>query len=183
MTLLRKFQIAILCVLALVVGGEVGNRIVDVRLENTNLHATVRMLMTEIIEQRVEMAAFEAEVASLTAEIRRSGMEGSKPAPSPAPVPAVTMTGWQSGKASWYGPGLYGNKTADGTVLTTATVCVAHKTLPLGTRIAVRYRGRTVETIVRDRGPYVAGRTLDLSHALAEQLGFTGVGTVEWRRL
>lgn len=74
--------------------------------------------------------------------------------------------------ASCYGPGLYGNRTANGTVLTTSTLGIAHKTLPLGTRLKLRSNGRTISVTVIDRGPYVAGRAIDLTEASTRQLGY-----------
>jgi len=58
------------------------------------------------------------------------------------------------------------------------TMGVANKTLPCGTKVKLRYRGRTVTVPVIDRGPYVAGRDYDLTTAVKEKLGFPGVGTV-----
>lgn len=80
--------------------------------------------------------------------------------------------------ASYYGPGLYGNGVACGGTLRPGTLGVAHKTLPCGTRVKLRYRGRTVTVPVIDRGPYVGGREWDLTGATARALGFSGVGTV-----
>jgi len=90
------------------------------------------------------------------------------------------ITGWSTSKASWYGPGFYGNTTADGTVYTDTIILVANKTLPLGTKVAINYNGRTVVAPVKDRGPYVAGRDFDLSAGLAAALGFSGVQTIRW---
>ena len=58
------------------------------------------------------------------------------------------------------------------------TLGVAHKTLPCGTKVKLRYHGRSVTVPVIDRGPYVAGRDYDLTEATKERLGFPGVGTV-----
>lgn len=85
--------------------------------------------------------------------------------------------------ASWYGPGLYGNTMACGGALAPGTVAVAHKSLPCGTRLEFHYRGRRVVAPVRDRGPYVGGRTFDLTAGTARALGFGGVGTVGYRVL
>jgi rare lipoprotein A (peptidoglycan hydrolase) len=74
-------------------------------------------------------------------------------------------------KATWYGPGLYGNQTACGDTLTHRTLGVAHKRLPCGTQVALRYRGRTVVVPVIDRGPYSRGVDYDLTYATARQLG------------
>lgn len=80
--------------------------------------------------------------------------------------------------ASWYGPGLYGNVLGCGGRLSTSTVGVAHKWLPCGARLTVCYRGRCVATRVVDRGPFIRGRDLDLTGALASRLGFSGVQRV-----
>lgn len=55
---------------------------------------------------------------------------------------------------------------------------VANKDLAFGTRVLFIYRGRSVEAIVDDRGPYIAGRTWDLNQNTAGALGFGGVDTV-----
>lgn len=67
--------------------------------------------------------------------------------------------------ASWYGPGFYGNHTACGQVYTPEILGVAHLTLPCGTRLTLSYGSRSITVAVIDRGPYIAGRTLDLSNA------------------
>jgi rare lipoprotein A len=76
-------------------------------------------------------------------------------------------------KATWYGPGLYGNKMACGKRLTHRTLGVAHKSLPCGTKVALRYRGQTVVVPVIDRGPYARGVSYDLTQATAQKLGMT----------
>jgi rare lipoprotein A len=80
--------------------------------------------------------------------------------------------------ASWYGPGLYGNKLACGGRLSPGTVGVAHKTLPCGTKITLHNKGRTLQVKVIDRGPYVGGRYYDLTAATKQKLGFGSTGTV-----
>ena len=81
-------------------------------------------------------------------------------------------------RATWYGPGLYGNTTACGQVLRAGTVGLAHKTLPCGTVVAIAYRGRFLVTKVIDRGPYNPGYTWDLTNGARRLLGFDGVGEV-----
>lgn len=90
---------------------------------------------------------------------------------------------WHSAVASWYGPGLYGNKLACGGRLHPGTLGVAHKTMPCGTRVRFRYHGRKITVRVIDRGPYVAGRDFDLTAATKTALGFpNGYGRIHWRR-
>lgn len=91
---------------------------------------------------------------------------------------ARKLTTYRLAGASYYGPGLYGNGVACGGTLLPHTIGVAHKTLPCGTKVKLRYNGRTVTAPVIDRGPYVAGRDYDLTEAVKERLGFPGVGTV-----
>jgi rare lipoprotein A (peptidoglycan hydrolase) len=91
---------------------------------------------------------------------------------------ARKVTSYRQANASYYGPGLYGNGVACGGTLMPGTLGVANKTLPCGTRVKLRYHGRTVTVPVIDRGPYVAGRDYDLTEATKLRLGFPGVGTV-----
>lgn len=86
--------------------------------------------------------------------------------------------GFRKSHASYFGPGLYGTALACGGRLSPRTKGVAHKTLPCGTRVTLRYKGRQVTTKVVDRGPYIAGREWDLTAATRNQLGFGDVGQV-----
>src|SRR5438270_4408035 len=83
--------------------------------------------------------------------------------------------------ASWYGPGFYGNRTACGQTYTPEIVGVAHRTLPCGTLVVLEYRGHTMTVPVIDRGPYIAGRTLDLSHATHVAMGCPDLCTLSMR--
>ena len=73
---------------------------------------------------------------------------------------------------------MYGGALGCGGTLGYDSMVVAHKTLPCGTKVRIRYRGRTANAVVRDRGPYVGGREFDLAGAVARKLGFNGVGTI-----
>jgi rare lipoprotein A (peptidoglycan hydrolase) len=88
------------------------------------------------------------------------------------------LNGYRRAYASWYGPGLYGNHLGCGGTLKTRTLGVAHKTLPCGTKLRLRHRGRSVAVRVIDRGPYVAGREFDLTAATAHRLRFSGHGAI-----
>jgi rare lipoprotein A len=77
---------------------------------------------------------------------------------------------WNLWTASWYGPGLWGNKTACGRVLRQNLRGVAHRTLPCGTRMAVYANGRIAIFPVIDRGPHTNGVSLDLTRAAAKRL-------------
>ena len=78
--------------------------------------------------------------------------------------------------ATWYGPGFWGNRTACGTVLKKATIGVAHKKLPCGTRVTFAYNGRWVRAKVIDRGPYNGDYKWDLTRKTAKRLGFLSTG-------
>jgi hypothetical protein len=88
------------------------------------------------------------------------------------------VTVFRPAMASWYGPGMYGSTTACGQTLTAGTLGVAHKTMPCGTKLTLRYHGRQVRVQVIDRGPYVAGREFDLTQATKDALGFGSTGEV-----
>jgi rare lipoprotein A (peptidoglycan hydrolase) len=88
------------------------------------------------------------------------------------------LNGYRRAYASWYGPGLYGNHLACGGRLSPGTLGVAHKSLPCGTKLTLRHRGRSVGVRVIDRGPYVAGREFDLTERTAQRLRFHGHGTI-----
>jgi rare lipoprotein A (peptidoglycan hydrolase) len=84
--------------------------------------------------------------------------------------------------ASWYGPGLFGNKLGCGGRLSTGSLGVANKSLPCGTKVTIRHHGRVVRVPVIDRGPYVGGREYDLTAATARKLRFCGLGAILVRR-
>lgn len=82
--------------------------------------------------------------------------------------------------ASWFGPGLYGARTACGITLTQDLLGVAHRSLPCGTPVTLRY-GRTSVTVpVVDRGPFVAAREFDLTYATRVALGCTDLCSLSW---
>ncbi|HEX8855676.1 MAG TPA: septal ring lytic transglycosylase RlpA family protein [Thermoleophilaceae bacterium] len=85
----------------------------------------------------------------------------------------LAVTVFRTVKATWYGPGFYGKKTACGQRLTRALVGIAHRTLPCGSTVAVTYRGRTLNLPVIDRGPFARGVSYDLTGAAAKALGMT----------
>ncbi|CAG2114559.1 unnamed protein product [Medioppia subpectinata] len=82
----------------------------------------------------------------------------------------------ESGKCSWYGPGFDGKRTACGQIFHQYEMTAAHKTLKCGTKVRVNANGRSVVVTVNDRGPFVAGRILDLSKGAAEKLGIISAG-------
>ena len=65
--------------------------------------------------------------------------------------------------------------------MTRALVGVAHRTLPCGTLVTFRYKGRVVTVPVVDRGPYVAGRTWDLTRGACVLLDHCFTGSIDWK--
>jgi hypothetical protein len=84
----------------------------------------------------------------------------------------LTKTMAKSG-ATWYGPGFWHNKTACGVTLRRSTIGVAHRKLPCGTKVTLKYGKRYVRARVIDRGPYANGVRWDLTQRTAEKLHFT----------
>jgi peptidoglycan lytic transglycosylase len=123
-----------------------------------------------------------SDLADLRAAVRPRPIARSEPVaavepqpPEPAVEAPAAPPAALSGSvvlASWYGPGFYGNRTACGLTFTPELLGVAHVSLPCGTPLTLTSSaGRSVRVNVIDRGPYVAGRTLDLSFATKVALG------------
>lgn len=85
---------------------------------------------------------------------------------------------YERGGASWYGIQFHQRKTANGERFDMTAMTAAHKTLPFNTRVCVRslVNGREVLVRINDRGPYAAGRIIDLSRAAADAIGMLGMG-------
>ena len=99
-------------------------------------------------------------------------------APPPPVVPPATTT--TTVVASYYGPGLYGNRTACGLTLTTTLQGVAHRTLPCGTLVHLKYGMNEVTIPVVDRGPTILSREFDLTYATKLALGCPDMCTLSW---
>jgi len=105
-----------------------------------------------------------------------------RPAQPAAKAGSVSKNVWRhDGNISWYGPGLFGNGTACGQTLTKTLVGVAHRTLPCGTLVTFRYKGTTLTVPVVDRGPYVSGRTWDLTRGACAKLDHCFTGSIDWK--
>ena len=89
----------------------------------------------------------------------------------------------ETGKASYYADKFEGRKTASGEIFRQSNITGAHKTLPFGTKVTVKNlsNGKTVKVTINDRGPFVAGRIIDLSKKAAQKIDLvqTGVANVE----
>jgi rare lipoprotein A (peptidoglycan hydrolase) len=90
-------------------------------------------------------------------------------------------------KASWYGQGFAGRRTSSGERFNPNQLTAASKTLPIGSVVRVTNveNGRSVNVRINDRGPFVRGRSLDLSRSAAQKIGMThkGVARVKVTRV
>lgn len=84
-----------------------------------------------------------------------------------------------SGKGSWYGADFHGRLTANGEIFSANAITGAHPTLPLPSyvRVTNQNNGRSLIVRVNDRGPYLAGRVMDLSYRAAAMLGYVEQGS------
>lgn len=82
----------------------------------------------------------------------------------------------ETGFASYYGGKHHGRKMANGQVFNQWSDSCAHKTLPFGTVLTVTMGSRSIRCVVRDRGPFIRGRIIDISVAGARDLGLIGRG-------
>jgi rare lipoprotein A (peptidoglycan hydrolase) len=109
---------------------------------------------------------------------KRNQSTSSKLPQSHSAVPSVSMVE----VASWYGPGFTGHTTSTGEIYNPDELTAASKTLPIGSRVRVTNpdNGRSVVVRINDRGPFIIGRSLDLSHRAAREIGLNakGVGRV-----
>lgn len=98
---------------------------------------------------------------------------------TPVTTPQVLQA--STGQASWYGPGFYGGRTANGERLRPGTLTAAHRTLPFGTRVRVTnlWNGRTAVVRINDRGPFYGNRVIDLAHGAAQELGVASTGVAQ----
>lgn len=114
------------------------------------------------------------------------------PAPSSAPstekpatgrtrsasTPAAPIVDGETGMASWYGHPYHGRASASGEIYDMEQMTAAHRTLPFGTMVRVHDldNEKTVDVRINDRGPFVDGRIIDLSHAAARAIEMIGPG-------
>ena len=85
------------------------------------------------------------------------------------------------GIASWYGPNFHAKKTSNGEIYNMYAMTAAHKTLPMNTVVEVEnmVNGKKIIVRINDRGPFVAGRIIDLSNKAAHKIDMVKTGTVK----
>jgi rare lipoprotein A len=89
----------------------------------------------------------------------------------------------ESGLASWYGHPYHGRPAANGEIYDMEKLTAAHRTLPFGTwaRVTNLTNEKTVDVRITDRGPFIDGRIIDLSHAAARAIDMIGPGVARIR--
>jgi len=103
----------------------------------------------------------------------------SRQAVQQKPYPQDLPSGQFEAVASWYGADFHGRPTASGEIFDMHAYTCAHKEDPFGTQVKVTLASsrKAVECTVNDRGPFAAGRDIDLSYAAAREIGLIGPGT------
>lgn len=126
-----------------------------------------RVVGDEIVKSRSQIRRLAAHPIAF-ASIVFAGLFSALPTPAHATI------------ASWYDcakPGECSRHkiTASGERFNPNAMTAAHKTLPFGTMVRVTYKGRSVIVRINDRGPFIRGRSIDLSRAAARKIGCAGV--------
>jgi rare lipoprotein A len=139
-----------------------------------SVFAGIAILLTSFVSGCSQSNSSQTVPTAAVAPVR-AHVEPPKPAPS------------QTVKASYYGDEFRGRRTASGERYDPDQLTAASKKLPLGSLVHVTNpdNGRSVVVRINDHGPYVRGRSLDLSKAAARRIGLThkGVGRVRIKRI
>ena len=170
----------------------------------TVLFGATRTTHDVLVADANEIRAAQAALAefSLPNQVAGATRRFATPAPTPSPTPVPTVAPTPAPPvpqlpvrggagvlvtASWYGPGFFENRLpcwpwlqANGLPIQFLpdTWGVAHKTLPCGTMLVLTHGPNTITVPVVDRGPYIAGREIDLSPRIKAALGCTDLCTV-----
>lgn len=112
------------------------------------------------------------------------GRPSPRPTNRPATPSAPAVIGsTETGIASWYGHPYHGRQAADGEIYDMETLVAAHRTLPFHTWVRVYNlsNSKTIDVRIIDRGPFIEGRIIDLSHAAAQAIDLVGPGVTQVR--
>ena len=130
-----------------------------------------------VLRAAVSAAALALSAAALAQTASPAQAPAAVPAPAAAPAAGTT----ESGKIAWYGSKFAGRRTASGEAFNPDALTMAHKTLPIGTRVKGTNPQNKKSVILRvnDRGPTQADRVGDVSLAAASQLGMLRAGVID----
>jgi rare lipoprotein A (peptidoglycan hydrolase) len=159
--------------------GAAGRKVVLQQLdERRGWHAIARTQVRTTERFEVRLRATRSGRISLRAVLARRGRTVAAQS-----TPVASLNVYRPAKATFYGPGFFGQQTACGQLLTPDMQGVAHKRLPCGTLVAIMFEGRELVVPVIDRGPFNGDVTWDLTQATADALGFTGAGQIGYTRV
>jgi hypothetical protein len=132
----------------------------------------------KLLQRQVALAAVAlvATLGSLALDRAEAG-DGAGRAEAVPPVRGR----WYEAVVGTFGPGLYGRTTACGIKLSRDTSGIAHPELPCGVKVVLENGGREVQTAVVDKGLVGARHDFDVTQALGDDLGISGVQLVRWR--
>ncbi|HLG99156.1 MAG TPA: septal ring lytic transglycosylase RlpA family protein [Bryobacteraceae bacterium] len=101
----------------------------------------------------------------------------------PLPPPPAAIQNTETGIASWYGHPYHGRAAANGEIYDMEKLTAAHRTLPFGTwvRVTNLSNGKSIDLRIIDRGPFIDGRIVDISHAAAQAIDMIGPGVAQVR--
>lgn len=113
---------------------------------------------------------------------RKKHARRTPPRPS-RPTIEARIGATEEGIASWYGHPYHGRQAADGEIYDMEKLVAAHRTLPFHTWVRVHNldNSKTVDVEIIDRGPFIDGRIIDLSHRAAQEVAMIGPGTAKVR--
>jgi rare lipoprotein A len=119
----------------------------------------------------------------LVAACGKKKVKTARGRPAPKPSPPAVIGSVETGMASWYGHPYHGRQAADGEIYDMETLVAAHRTLPFNTwvRVTNLSNSKTIDVRIIDRGPFVDGRIIDLSHAAAQAVDLIGPGVAKVR--
>jgi rare lipoprotein A len=141
----------------------------------------VAALLTSVPAQAVDAPS--ARLQSLEAAVASVVDEPAATVETKAQAVRQAFEEIATGRASFYGRELEGNRTASGERFHANDLTAAHRTLPLGTRLRVTNlaNGRSVIVRVNDRGPFIRSRLLDVSLGAAREIGMVSSGSADVR--
>jgi hypothetical protein len=133
-----------------------------------------------LVQRQLSIAAAAVLAAIIGLAVASQDATVTKPA-AHLPRPAVSdISGWYTSLAGVRSRPLAGRVSGCGTLLDPNTLGVGHSVLPCGAKLFLAYRGRTFLTTVVDRGPFAPGHDFELTPALADVLGLSGLQTIRW---
>jgi rare lipoprotein A (RlpA)-like double-psi beta-barrel protein len=137
--------------------------------------------VSPVLAQR-QLALLAAAVLGTVVALAVASRDDSVAQPRSAlPQPAVSnVSGWYPALAGVRRRPLAGHASGCGTLLTPKTLGVDHQVLPCGAKVFLAFHGKTVLTTVVDRGPFTPRFDFEVTPALAEQLGLSGVQAIRW---